>query len=141
MEPAWSPEGSRVAYQTSEPRDPMFVADSTGGNPKRIYIGSVAGTHNHFLTWSKDGQWIYFISGVWDAQEMDIWRIRSSGGSPERLTHMGRDKCRYLKVWDNQTMVYVAPDQSGADPRLWAFDIERKVSHRDQLWTRSLFVR
>jgi serine/threonine protein kinase len=129
MEPAWSPDGSRVVYQTSDPLDPVYVADSTGGSPKQIYIGAVAGTHNHFLTWSKDGQWIYFVSGAWNAREMDIWRIRPSGGSPERLTHMGRD-LRYLKSFDNQTLLYTAPDQNGAGPWIWAFDIERKVSHR-----------
>jgi serine/threonine protein kinase/Tol biopolymer transport system component len=129
MEPAWSPDGSRVAYQTSDSRDPVFVADSTGGNPKQIYIGAEAGIHNHFPTWSRDGQWIYFVSGAWDAREMDIWRIRPSGGMPERLTHLGRD-IRYLRPLDKRTMLYVSPDQNGAGPWLWAFDTERRVSRR-----------
>jgi Tol biopolymer transport system component len=128
MEPAWSPVGSRIVYQTSDPRDPVFVADQTGGSAKQIYIGAEAGIHNHFLTWSKDGQWIYFISGAWNAREMDIWRIRPSGESPERLTHIGRD-LRYLKAFDNQTLLYAAPDQNGAGPWLWAFDTQRKESH------------
>jgi serine/threonine protein kinase/Tol biopolymer transport system component len=128
MEPAWSPDGSRVVYQTSDPLDPVYIADRAGGSPKQIYIGAVAGTHNHFLTWSKDGQWIYFVSGAWNATEMDIWRIRPSGENPERLTHIGRD-LRYLKAFDNQTLLYAAPDQNGAGPWLWAFDIERKESH------------
>src|SRR5262249_42798326 len=107
MEPAWSPDGSRVAFQTSDPRDPVFVADGTGGNTKQIYIGRELGTHNHFPTWSKDGRWIYFISGRWFAKEMDIWRIQPSGGMPEQLTHLGRDM-RYLKPLDNRTMLYVS---------------------------------
>jgi serine/threonine protein kinase/Tol biopolymer transport system component len=129
MEPAWSPDGSRIAFQTSDPGDPVFVADSTGGNPKRIFIGAEAGTHNHFPTWSKDGQWIYFVSGAWIASEMDIWRIQPSGAKPERLTQLNRD-IRYLKPLDERTMLYVSPDQNGAGPWLWAFDTERRMSRR-----------
>jgi serine/threonine protein kinase/Tol biopolymer transport system component len=129
MEPAWSPDGSRVVFQTSDSRDPVFVADSTGGNQKQIYIGADAGMHNHFPTWSRDGKWIYFISGAWNAREMDIWRIQPSGGTPERLTRLGRD-IRYLKPLDNRTMLYVSPDQNGAGPWLWALDTERRVSRR-----------
>ena len=129
MEPAWSPDGSHVVFQTSDPGDPVVVAESTGGNPKQIYIGAEAGIHNHFPTWSQDGQWIYFISGVWDSREMDIWRIQFPGGTPERLTHLGRD-IRYLRPLDNRTMLYVSPDQNGSGPWLWAFDTERRESRR-----------
>jgi Tol biopolymer transport system component len=129
MEPAWSPDGTRIAFQTPDPRDPVFVADSTGGNPKQIFIGAEAGTHNHFPTWSKDGQWIYFVSGAWIASEMDIWRIQPSGARPERLTHLSRD-IRYLKPLDERTLLYVSPDQNGAGPWLWAFDTKSRVSRR-----------
>jgi serine/threonine protein kinase len=129
MEPAWSPDDSRVVFQTSDSGDPVFVAESTGEDPRQIYIGAGAGMHNHFPTWSKDGRWIYFISGAWDTREMDIWRIQPSGGRPERLTHLGRD-IRYLRPLDNRTMLYVSSDQNGAGPWLWAFDTERRESRR-----------
>jgi serine/threonine protein kinase len=129
MEPAWSPDGSHVVFQTSDPGDPVVVAESAGGNPKQIYIGAEPGIHNHFPTWSHDGQWIYFISGVWDSREMDIWRIRFPGGMTERLTHLGRD-IRYLRPLDDRTMLYVSPDQNGSGPWLWAFDTERRESRR-----------
>ena len=129
MEPNWSPDGSRVVFQTYDSGDPIWVADSTGGNQRQIYVGAAAGTHNHFPTWSKDGKWIYFISGQWDAKQMDIWRIQPSGGTPERLTHLDRD-IRYLKPLNYRTMLYVSPDQNGAGPWLWAFDTARRGSHR-----------
>ena len=87
------------------------------------------GGHNHFPVWSVDGQWIYFVSGFWAAREMDIWRIRPSGGTPERLTHVDTD-VRYLAPLDRHTLLYVAPDQNGAGPWLWALDTERNVSQR-----------
>ena len=32
----WSPDGSRVAYHETTPGDPIYVADSDGGNARRI---------------------------------------------------------------------------------------------------------
>jgi Tol biopolymer transport system component len=136
MEPAWSPDGSRVAFQTSDAGDPVVVADSTGGNSRQIYVAPAAGVHNHFPTWSRDGQWIYFVSGPWDAREMDILRIRPAGGPAERLTQIGRD-IRYLKPFDSRTLVYVSPDESGGGPWLWAFDTEQRTSRR---WSSGLDV-
>ena len=129
MEPAWSPDGSRIVFQTSDPRDPVFVADRSGGNPQQIFIARGPGTHNHFPTWSKDGGWIYFVSGTWVTREMDIWRIRPSGEKVERLTQMGRD-IRYLRPLDQRTMLYVSPDENGGGPWLWAFDTELRSSRR-----------
>jgi serine/threonine protein kinase/WD40 repeat protein len=129
MEPTWSPNGSRVVFQTSDPRDPVFVADGAGGNPKQIFIGVEDGTHNHFPTWSKDGKWVYFVSGNWASRAMNIWRISPTGEKPERLTDLSTD-IRYLRPLDGRTMLYVAPDQNGAGPWLWAFDTEQKTSRR-----------
>lgn len=60
---------------------------------------------------------------------MDIWRIRPSGGKPERLTNQNSD-VRYLAPLDNRTILYASPDQNGAGPWMWALDTERKVTRR-----------
>jgi Tol biopolymer transport system component len=125
---AWSPDGSRIVFHTSDTGDPMFVCDSTGANAQQIFTLGPGG-HNHFPTWSVDGQWIYFVSGIQDTREMDIWRIRPSGGTPERLTQHNSN-IRYLAPLDRQTVLYVAPDQSGSGPWLWSLDTERKFSRR-----------
>ena len=128
MNIAWSPDGSQLVFHTNEPGDPMFVTDSKGSNPRQIFTLK-AGGHNHYPIWSADAQWIYFVSGVWDTREMDMWRIRPSGGTPQRLTTQNSDM-RYLALLDERTIVYVSPDQNAAGPWLWAFDLERKVSRR-----------
>ena len=128
MNLAWTQDGSRLVFHTNEDGDPMFVADSKGANPRQIFTLK-AGGHNHYPVWSADAQWIYFVSGVWNTREMDIWRIRPSGGTPERLTNQNNDM-RYLTLLDERTILYVSPDQNGAGPWLWALDLERKVSRR-----------
>jgi Tol biopolymer transport system component len=128
MHIAWSQDGSELVFHTNEPGDPMFVADSKGSNPRQIFT-LTAGGHNHFPIWSADAQWIYFVSGVWDTREMDIWRIRLSGGTPERLTTENSD-IRYLALLDERTIVYISPDQNGAGPWLWALDLQSRVSRR-----------
>lgn len=128
MEVAWSEDGASLVYHTSEDGDPMFVADRTGASPRRIFIRS-AGWHHHFPTWSLDGRWIYFVSYFGAANEMDLWRIAATGGSPERLTQ-NKSEMAYPAPIDNRTVLYVARDQNGSGPWLWALDIERKLTRR-----------
>jgi Tol biopolymer transport system component len=128
MNAASSPDGSRIVFHTWDTGDPIFVSDRTGANAQQIFTLGPGG-HNHFPTWSVDGQWIYFVSGMWDAREMDVWRIRPSGGTAERLTRHNSD-VRYVAPLDRRTVLYVAPDQNGSGPWLWSADTERKVSRR-----------
>ena len=74
MNPAWSPDGSRVVFHLYDSGDPTFVAERDGSNPRELFKLE-PGVHSHFPIWSRDGQWIYSVRGVWDAREMDIWRI------------------------------------------------------------------
>jgi Tol biopolymer transport system component len=128
LEPAWSPDGSQIVSHPYDDGDPFILTDRDGDNPKQIFT-SRAGGHSHYPVWSPDGGWIYFVSGLWDAREMDIWRIRPSGGAPERLTDLNSD-IRYLAFLDNHTVLYTSPDQNGAGPWLWALNTETRRSTR-----------
>jgi serine/threonine protein kinase len=125
---AWSPDNARIVFHSGEPGDPMFVADRTGANAQEIFKLE-PGWHNHYPMWASDGRWIYFVSGLWDAKDMDIWRIAPSGGAPERMTQHGTD-VRYVAELDSRTIVYVAPDQDGSGPWLWALDVDRRTTRR-----------
>ena len=125
---AWSPDGTRVAYFTSEDGDPIFVADRTGGNARQIFVDRI-GVHNHYPAWSPDGRWIYFVHIVQSASR-DVWRIPSSGGTPERMTQHNDSELGYPTPIDARTVLYVARAEDRSGPWLWALDVERKVTRR-----------
>ena len=80
------PDGRRIAYSIS-------IADSTDRND--IWLFDTATRERRKLTtmpglqhepaWSRDGRWIYFLSGA-GPQSHDIWRIEIETGKKEQLT-------------------------------------------------------
>jgi serine/threonine protein kinase/Tol biopolymer transport system component len=127
-EVAWSPDGSRLVYHTWEPGDPTFVADQNGTN-QRLILQNEPGLHNHYPVWSKDGRWIYFVHGRPATYEMDLWRIRPDGGGLEQLTHLNTD-ISYPAPISERSVLFVAHNQDGAGPWLWAFDPKTRTSER-----------
>ena len=124
----WSHDGSRLAYHTPGPGDPLFVTDgsrpATGGP---IFTAS-AGLHCHFPLWSPDGSFIYFVLGSLP-DKLDIWRIAPAGGTPERITsHNAR--VTHPVFLDRRTLMYLASDPDGSGPWLHSIDVERRISHR-----------
>jgi Tol biopolymer transport system component/predicted Ser/Thr protein kinase len=128
---AWSPDGTSIAFHESTPGDPIFLADRNGSNPHQLYVNQ-PGRHDHYLAWSPDGSYLYFVSGFVTPYEMDLWRVRSTGGEPERLT--------YLNTWmksptllDNRTLLFVAVAEDGSGPWLYTMDVDRRTPHRISL--------
>ena len=131
MEPAWSPDGKQIAYHTAEDGDPIFVADSSGRGPKRIFAPE-PGSHRHHLAWSPDARFVYFVMGRPTTDEMDIWRIPVSSTppvTPERITtHNAR--VAYLGWLDDRTLIYSGTANDGSGQWLYALDVEQRVPHK-----------
>lgn len=121
VEAVWSADGARMAYHESSAGDPIFIADGAGRDAHRIFAGS-PGTHAHYLTWSPDGRFIYFVGGV-PPNEMDIWRVPTAGGAAERVTTHNADVA-YPAFVDSRTLIYRARAEAGSEPSLYAIDVE-----------------
>ncbi len=123
-EVAWSPDRSRILYHSPAGGDPIFIADRNGENPRQIFIDK-PGIHNHYPTWSPDGRFVYFVRGV--PPFMDLWRIASAGGVPERLTYHD-SRVAYPTLLDPRTLIYTAVGEDGGSG-LYAMDVERRIPH------------
>jgi Tol biopolymer transport system component len=124
----WSPEGSRLAYHTTAPGDPMFVTGGSQRSAARPIFTAPAGLHAHFLLWAPDATFIYFVQGALP-DELDIWRIRPNGASAERITsHHAR--VSHPVFLDRRTLLYLAADADGSGPWLHSMDVERRIAHR-----------
>jgi len=121
----WSHDGSRLAYHTPGPGDPLFV--SNGNLSSAPIFTAPAGLHSHFPSWSPDSAYIYFVQGSLP-DKLDIWRIPPTGGTPERITsHNAR--VSHPVLLDRRTLIYLASDSDGAGPWLYGMDVERRVPH------------
>ena len=124
----WSRDGSRLAYHTPGPGDPLFVSDGSHRSEGRPIFTAPAGLHCHFQLWSPDSSFIYFVQGSLP-DKLDIWRIAPAGGSPERITSLNGHVI-YPVLLDPRTLLYLASDPDGSGPWLYGMDVERRTPHR-----------
>ena len=80
-DPAWSPDGKRIAY-TSDSEQGIFVLDLGGGAPDRLT--RFGGSHP---AWSPDGERILFIRHIDGARQ--IFTVGADGAGQRQLTHEG----------------------------------------------------
>jgi Tol biopolymer transport system component len=124
----WSHDGTRLAYHTPGPGDPLFVSEGGLPSENRPIFTAPAGLHAHFPLWAPDAGFIYFVQGE-PPDRLDIWRIRPGGGTPERITsHNAR--VTYPVLLNRRTLVYLAGDADGQGPWLYSIDVERRIPHR-----------
>ena len=123
----WSRDGSRLAYHTTGPGDPLFVSDSSRRLGRPIFTAP-AGLHSHFPSWAPDAAFLYWVQGSLP-DKLDIWRITPAGGTPEQITsHHGL--VSHPVLLDRRTLMYLATDSDGSGPWLYSMDVERRVPHR-----------
>ena len=110
--PRVSPDGSKIAYVTSEPEtleNELVVADASGANALHLALPEMFTAVDAPL-FSPDGEWLYFsavteeplaelswvdrLLGVQTAAAHDVpsdwWRIHLPEGTPERLTTLNK---------------------------------------------------
>jgi Tol biopolymer transport system component len=124
----WSHDGSRLAYHTPGPGDPLFVSSGNRRVEGPPIYTAPSGLHSHFPSWAPDRTFIYFVQGSLP-DKLDVWRIATGGGSPERITsHNAR--LTYPVLLNPRTLMYLASDPDDSGPWLYSMDVERRIPHR-----------
>jgi Tol biopolymer transport system component len=131
--PSWSRDDTRLAYFSNGGGDPISIADRTSANARPLVIDQqgffASGVHNHNPVWSPDGRWLYFAHGLEPTEEMNVWRVPASGGTPEQLTTL-QAAANHLALLDDSTLLYVARADDRSGPWLWSLHVETKVARR-----------
>jgi Tol biopolymer transport system component len=123
----WSPDEARLVYHTPGPGDPMYVRDSHDAEARQIFTAP-SGLHGHFILWSPDQAFIYFVQGSLP-DRLDLWRIRPTGGPAERITHH-ESLVSHPVFLNARTLLYLASDKDGSGPWIYSVDPEKRVSRR-----------
>ena len=124
----WSPDAARLVYHTPGPGDPMYLRDARHPEDARQIFSAPPGLHGHFLLWSPDQRFIYFVQGSLP-DRLDIWRVRPTGGPAERVTH--HDSLVSHPVFlDPRTLLYLAVDPDGFGPWIYSLDAGARSPRR-----------
>lgn len=86
--PAWSPDGTKVAFMRSAPgeqegRSDIYVIQPDGTNLQRLTRDARAARPS----WSPDGKRIAFMGGDGDDESSEIYVMDADGTNIQRLTH------------------------------------------------------
>jgi len=87
--PAWSPDGTRIAYVSN---GDIYVLTVGGtAQPRRLTTSSKL---DEWPAWSPDGQTVYYVnagatplddSGI--SRTSEVWKVAAGGGAPKRVTN------------------------------------------------------
>ena len=81
--PSWSPDGTEIAFALD---GRLWAAPAGGGEARQLTGGpeDPAATYDFEPDWTPDGRFVVFSRDT--DGNLDIWRVASAGGTPERLT-------------------------------------------------------
>jgi TolB protein len=86
ISPAWSPDGSQLAYITvSQSEQQVILIDAHGGNQRVVFSGPPGDVNNSSVAWSPDGTHLAF-TGLMDGRQVIYLEDLSSLAAPQPLT-------------------------------------------------------
>ncbi|HXF80822.1 MAG TPA: Tol-Pal system beta propeller repeat protein TolB, partial [Usitatibacter sp.] len=113
MSPAWSPDGSRIAYVSFDQKKPIVVVQNLAQGTTRI-VAQYRG-NNSAPAWSPDGKWLAVALSKDGLTQ--IYRIPAGGGQVERLTDSSGIDTQPNYSPDGQSIVFTS--DRGGSPQVY----------------------
>ena len=113
MSPAWSPDGSRLAYVSFDQKKPVVVVQNLAQGTTRV-VANFRG-NNSAPAWSPDGR--YLAVALSKDGLTQVYRIPSNGGDPERLTESAGIDTQPAYSPDGQTIAFTS--DRGGSPQIY----------------------
>ncbi|MGH9330357.1 MAG: LpqB family beta-propeller domain-containing protein, partial [Vicinamibacterales bacterium] len=121
-EPAWSPDGSRIAYASDrEGTFDLYVAPASGGAPSRLT--SLSGDER-WPSWTRDGRILfsYFDNGDWN-----LYVVDANGGEAKALdgfSDPGSDELQGRVSPDGARVAFISDRGSeDGEPDVWVLEL------------------
>ena len=105
--PAWSPDGTMIAFERENGDQQLWVIDSRGSGLRRLTAGRSDGSP----TWSPDGSRLLFSRGT--VGRTDFYTVASDGTGLRRLAIGHRDDGSPAWSPDRASIAFVGTDPAG----------------------------
>lgn len=112
--PVWSPDGKTLAVMANDKSEYwyedlsyIYLIDVAKGQDRKLemQIHATDLLFNHTVTWSGDGQELFFP--YQERSEVELWRVPSYGGVATRVTNMGGTFFNYHATQNGDAFVFV----------------------------------
>jgi Tol biopolymer transport system component len=118
LAPAFSPDGSLIAYSTG---NGLYVMPATGGEPRRL--AQLYGWEGWTVRWSPDGRLISALGYVAPGEENAAFVVPAAGGELRRLTPPEENEYKEALEWhpSGERLSYMYYHDGGGDGTRQAF--------------------
>ena len=113
ISPAWSPDGTQLAYVSFEARKPVIYVHTIATGKRRL-MANFKGS-NSAPTWSPDGQTL--LATLTLSGNSQIYALAKDGGTPTRLTSSGSIDTEPAFAPDGASVYFVS--NRGGSPQIY----------------------